>query len=54
MKLSVLGAGAWGTATLLEGAERERCLQRFLSYPMYRAYRTRTNRELRLFALSRA
>lgn len=42
------------TATLLQGAERERCLQRFLSYPMYRAYRTRTNRELRLFALSRA
>ena len=28
-------------------------VRRFLDYPMYRAYRGRTNRELRLFALSR-
>lgn len=41
-------------ATLLHGAERERCLQRSLSYPTYRAYLTRTNRDLKLFALSRA
>lgn len=41
------------TATLLDGADRQRSLQRFLSYPMYRAYRTRTDRELRLFALTR-
>lgn len=41
------------TATLLSGTERDRALQKFLDYPMYRAYRTRTNRELRLFALSR-
>lgn len=42
------------TATLLQGTDRERGLQRFLAYPMYRAYRTRTTRELRLFALTRA
>ncbi|MET0702273.1 MAG: nitroreductase family deazaflavin-dependent oxidoreductase [Mycobacterium sp.] len=41
------------TGTLLTGDERERCLQRFYAYPMYRAYRTRTDRELRLFALTR-
>lgn len=41
------------TATPLTGEERDRGLQRFLAYPMYRAYRTRTDRELRLFALSR-
>ena len=41
------------TATLLTGAERERGLQRFLAYPMYQSYRTRTDRELRVFALSR-
>ena len=41
------------TATLLTGAERERGLQRFLAYPMYQAYRTRTDRELRVFALTR-
>lgn len=41
------------TATLLTGDDRERGLQRFYEYPMYRAYRTRTDRELRLFALTR-
>lgn len=41
------------TATLLTGAERDRALQRFLAYPMYKSYRTRTDRELRVFALSR-
>lgn len=40
-------------ATRLTGADREQGLQRFLEYPMYRAYRTRTDRELRLFALTR-
>ena len=40
-------------ATLLTGAERERGLRRFLAYPMYQSYRTRTDRELRVFALSR-
>lgn len=41
-------------AAPLSGAERERAFQRFLDYPMYRSYRGRTHRELRLFALSRA
>ena len=41
------------TATELAGQDRDVALQRFLGYPMYRAYRGRTNRELRLFALSR-
>jgi deazaflavin-dependent oxidoreductase (nitroreductase family) len=41
------------TATELAGQDRGAALQRFLGYPMYRAYRGRTNRELRLFALSR-
>ncbi len=40
------------TATLLTGPEREAGLARFLAYPMYQAYRTRTDRELRLFALT--
>lgn len=40
------------TATLLTGPERELGLQRFLAYPMYQSYRTRTDRELRLFALT--
>ena len=41
------------TATLLTGRERDRALQRFLAYPMYKSYRTQTDRELRVFALSR-
>ncbi len=40
------------TAALLTGPEREAGLARFLAYPMYQAYRTRTDRELRLFALT--
>lgn len=40
------------TATLLTGDERERGMQKFLAYPMYRSYLSRTDRELRLFALS--
>jgi deazaflavin-dependent oxidoreductase (nitroreductase family) len=41
------------TATLLTGDDRDTALQRFLVYPMYRAYQTRTDRELRIFALTR-
>lgn len=41
------------TATLLDGAERDRSLELFLHYPMYRSYRSWTERDLRLFALSR-
>jgi deazaflavin-dependent oxidoreductase (nitroreductase family) len=41
------------TATLLTGEDREHGLQRFCEYPMYRAYGTRTDRELRVFALTR-
>jgi deazaflavin-dependent oxidoreductase (nitroreductase family) len=39
-------------ATVLDGADREAALQRFLAYPMYRAYQTRTDRDLRVFALT--
>ncbi|WP_059018039.1 nitroreductase family deazaflavin-dependent oxidoreductase [Mycobacterium sp. M26] len=41
------------SAALLTGTERDRALQRFLAYPMYKSYRTRTSRELRVFALRR-
>jgi deazaflavin-dependent oxidoreductase (nitroreductase family) len=41
------------TASALRGPDRENAFQRFLDYPMYRSYRNRTERELRLFALSR-
>jgi len=41
------------TATLLTGAERDGALQHFLAYPMYQSYRTRTDRELRVFTLAR-
>ena len=34
-------------------AGRESALRRFLAYPMYRAYQTRTDRDLRVFALTR-
>lgn len=40
------------TAALVTGPERDAGLARFLAYPMYQAYRTRTDRELRLFALT--
>ena len=39
-------------AHALSGPDREEALQRFLAYPMYRSYRKRTDRELRVFALS--
>jgi len=39
-------------ATLLTGDERQRGMDKFLAYPMYRSYLSRTDRELRLFALS--
>lgn len=39
-------------ATLLTGDERRRGMDKFLAYPMYRAYLSRTDRELRLFALT--
>ncbi|MCB9417884.1 MAG: hypothetical protein H6522_12220 [Mycolicibacterium sp.] len=45
------GLGDTVTATLLTDAERERGLQRFLA-SMYPSYRTRTDRELQVFALS--
>ena len=41
------------TATLLTGDSRERALARFLVLPIYRRYRLRTDRELRVFALTR-
>jgi len=40
------------TATLLTGDERQRGMDKFLAYPMYRSYLSRTDRELRLFALT--
>lgn len=40
------------TAALVTGPERDAGLARFLAYPMYQAYRTRTDRELKLFALT--
>ena len=41
------------TAALLTGDERQRALARFLVLPIYRRYRSRTDREMRLFALMR-
>jgi len=52
--VSIAGTEIPVRAELLTGDDRDRALQKFLAYPMYRAYRTRTTRELRLFALSRA
>lgn len=40
-------------AALLEGPDRDDGLRRFLAYPMYRSYLSRTDRDLRLFALAR-
>ena len=40
-------------AALLDGPDRDEALRRFLAYPMYRSYLTRTDRDLRLFALTR-
>ena len=39
-------------AHALSVPDREEALKRFLTYPMYRSYRKRTARELRVFALS--
>lgn len=39
-------------ATLLTGDDRQRGMDKFLAYPMYRSYLSRTDRELRLFALT--
>ena len=40
-------------ASLLEGSDRDDGMRRFLAYPMYRSYLSRTDRDLRLFALTR-
>lgn len=40
------------TAHPLSGTDREDALRKFFAYPMYRSYRKRTDRELRVFALS--
>jgi len=51
--ISMAGQEIPVVATVLSGAERDAALQRFLAYPMYRAYRTRTDRDMRVFALTR-
>ncbi|CRZ13496.1 nitroreductase family deazaflavin-dependent oxidoreductase [Mycolicibacterium neworleansense] len=51
--ISMAGQDIPVTATLLTDGERDAALQRFLAYPMYRAYQTRTDRDLRVFALTR-
>jgi deazaflavin-dependent oxidoreductase (nitroreductase family) len=50
--VSIAGECIPVAATLLADAEREHALNRFFEYPMYRAYRRRTSRDLRVFALS--
>ncbi|WKG01623.1 nitroreductase family deazaflavin-dependent oxidoreductase [Mycolicibacterium sp. HK-90] len=51
--ISMAGQDIPVNATLLTDGERDAALQRFLAYPMYRAYQTRTDRDLRVFALTR-
>lgn len=51
--VAIAGAEIPVTATLLSGDEREQALGLFLRYPMYRSYLDRTERDLRVFALSR-
>jgi deazaflavin-dependent oxidoreductase (nitroreductase family) len=51
--VSIGGSEVPVRAAKLEGTDREEALQLFLRYPMYRSYRERTTRELRVFALSR-
>lgn len=51
--ISMAGQDIPVTATLLTDGERDAAVQRFLAYPMYRAYQTRTDRDLRVFALTR-
>jgi deazaflavin-dependent oxidoreductase (nitroreductase family) len=51
--VSISGQAVAVSAALLCGDDRDRALDKFFEYPMYRAYRGRTDRELRLFALTR-
>ncbi|GAS89653.1 nitroreductase family deazaflavin-dependent oxidoreductase [Mycolicibacterium brisbanense] len=51
--VSIAGEEIPVQATVLDGADREGALKRFLSYPMYSAYQNRTDRALRVFALTR-
>ena len=51
--VAIGGAEVPVRAALLDGSARDEALRRFLAYPMYRSYLTRTDRDLRLFALTR-
>ncbi len=51
--VAIAGAQIPVRARLLAGDEREQALGLFLRYPMYRSYLSRTERDLRLFALVR-
>jgi deazaflavin-dependent oxidoreductase (nitroreductase family) len=51
--VSIGGTEVPVTAELLTDAQREQALNKFFDYPMYRSYRRRTDRQLRVFALSR-
>lgn len=51
--VAIGGAEVPVRAALLDGPDRDEALRRFLAYPMYRSYLTRTDRDLRLFALTR-
>ncbi|MGV0745662.1 nitroreductase/quinone reductase family protein [Mycolicibacterium sp. XJ870] len=51
--VSIAGEEIPVTATQLRDSEREQALVKFFEYPMYAAYRRRTDRDLRVFALTR-
>ena len=51
-KVAIGGSEIDVTAHALSGPDRDEALKRFFVYPMYRSYRKRTDRELRVFALS--
>ena len=51
--VSLSGQAIAVSTTPLSGDERERALDKFFAYPMYAAYRRRTDRNLRVFALTR-
>lgn len=51
--VAIGGAEVPVRAALLDGPDRDEALRRFVAYPMYRSYLTRTDRDLRLFALTR-
>lgn len=51
--VAIAGEEITVTAALLTGDEHDAALNRFLAYPMYRAYQTRTDRDMRVFALTR-